>query len=519
MPELVSAGGFGSRPASARPDSVRGRARFSVTLGLLHTHSRALPLYNRSVIPPLQGQLSTVGFADLLQWMELNRRSGRVTVMRGRDRRIIDWKDGEIVYVSGSHPRDRLGVFLRRTGALPQSVIHTLLAHNFTSHTNLTRLILEGHHDTVAGLSRRVEELARRLLFEVFEWRDAVFRFDPSSPVEKILRIRLRMRPQALTFQAVKSIDDARRRRRRRLPTGFREALFEGDEIDRRFWHVVERAGDSVEANEGRRRFEQMRDFANRLRRRIGRIEALRPVHEDSVTLLRELLKRKPFELSAVVPVAALDPFLTLDLLVLANSLVVNRRRSVATAQEALTRLGPVPVAALVHRLADSDFPRVAQEDRAGVAVRRASIAAAVAAQRRAGEFGIAPDRAYALGLLHTVPYADLIAVVEEMELAPSRFRAALIEVHRPLVGRLRAEGWSLPVDLEAVLTDDVTHGGPAVALIRAARATLTDCALGSLSPANVSARETRAAALEVNRLFEFLSLPAAGGRGDKPGH
>jgi hypothetical protein len=122
----------------------------------------------------------------------------------------------------------------------------------------------------------------------------------------------------------------------------------------------------------------------------------------------------------------------------------------------------------------------------------------------------VPPDRAYALGLLHTVPYADMLAVLEDMNLSPGRFRAALIEVYRPLVGRLRAEGWSLPLDLEAVLTDDGTDTRPAASLLRLARATLPDCALGPLLPAAVSASEARAAALEVNRLFEFLSLPPA---------
>lgn len=449
-----------------------------------------------------------MGFADLLQWMELNRRSGRLVVMRGRDRRVIAWKDGEIAYVSGSNPRDRFGVFLRRTRALPRATIHSLLARNFTSRTNLTRLILEGQYDTLNGLSRRAEEHARRLLFEVFEWRDAVFRYDPSRPVEKILRIRLRLRPQALTFQAVKSIDDARRRKRRSTPTGFREALFERDELDRRFWDVVNLAGETLEAADGRRRFAELTGFADRLRRRLGHIEALRPIYEDSSALLRELLKQKPLEISAIEPIAALDPFLTLDLLVLANSLVVSRRRSAATAREALERLGPYAVRTLVERLAASEFPRVQEEDRAGIAVRRASIAAAVAASRRAAEFDVPPDRAYALGLLHTVPYADLLAVIEQMGLSPGRFRAALLEVHRPLVGRLRAEGWSLPLDLEAVMTDDGTDTRPAAALVRAARATLPDCALGPLAKAEVSAREARAAAAEANRLFEFLSLP-----------
>ena len=440
----------------------------------------------------------------------MNRRSGRLTLMRGKDRKVVDWKEGAIAYVSGSHPRDRLGVFLNSIGAIPTATLHELLAHNFTSDVNLTRLILEGRHDTLTGLSRRAEELARRLLFEVFEWREGVFRYDPDFAVEKILRIRLKLRPQALSFQAAKRLDDARRHRKHPAPRGFREAIFEQDELDERFWRVLEKVGAHVEPGEGRGRLLQLREFSDRLRRRLGRIESLRPIHEDSAALLRELMKQELFDPAGIAPIATLDASLALDLLVLANSLVVNRRRSVATTREALDRLGPAASRSLVERLASSDFPRASTGDRAALTIRRASIAAAVAARTLAPDFGVEPERGYALGLLHTVPYGDLLAVAEEMKVAPGPFRAAMIDAHRPLVGRLRAEGWSLPPDLEAVLMDDGSNDRSSARLVRAARTALPDCALGPLPPSAEPIRDARSIAAEANALFEFLGLPPA---------
>ena len=159
-----------------------------------------------------QGDLSTFGFPDLLQWMELNQRSGRLTIVRRNDRRVIDWMEGEIVYVSGSLPRDRLAVFLHREKVLSAPTLYTLLARNFTTtDTNLTRLILDEGHETLSQFSRRVDDLARRLLFEIFEWKEGRFEYDPTSRVERILRIRLKLPAQALAFQAVKALDEAHR--------------------------------------------------------------------------------------------------------------------------------------------------------------------------------------------------------------------------------------------------------------------------------------------------------------------
>lgn len=460
---------------------------------------------------PLQGELSTFGFADLLQWMELNRRSGRLTVVRGNDRRVVDWKEGEIVYVSGSLPRDRLAAFLHRGKALSAATLHGLLARNFTTDTNLTRLILEGGHDTLPQLSRRVEELARRLLFEVFEWPDGRFEYDPESHVERILRIRLKLPAQALAFQAVKALDEARRRRKSPERAGGADSPDGAADSDPQFWDLVERAGLSLDPKEGRRREEDHREFTQRLRDRLARFNTLRPVHEDTAALLKKLATRDRLEPAAVAPIAAIDPSLTLDLLVLANSLVVERRNSVLTAQDALERLGPSATAALVERLSAPDFPPVPAGNAGEAAIRRASLAAAIAARRLAPGFDTPPDRAYTLGLLHAVPYAELIAVAEEMELPAGPFRSALVEAHRPLVGRLRAEAWSLPADLEAVLSDAGGDAPPAVALVHAARATLPDCALGPLPASRSSRRASRATAAEINRLFKALGFPPAG--------
>src|SRR5262249_14145206 len=170
--------------------------------------AEALPVQSSRMPHQLRGRLDIFSFADLLQWMELNRRSGRLTVSRGPDRRAIDWKDGEIVYVSGSLPRHRLGIHLLRSGALPASTLYELLARSFTGGGTLSRLILDAGFDTHDGLSLRVEELARKLLFEMFEWREARFEYDPDFHVVRILRIGLSMRGQALALQGAKASDD-----------------------------------------------------------------------------------------------------------------------------------------------------------------------------------------------------------------------------------------------------------------------------------------------------------------------
>ena len=381
----------------------------------------------------LRGRLEVFSFADLLQWMELNRRSGRLAVAQGRDRRVLDWRDGEIVYVSGSFPRHRLGVHLLRSGALPAATLYELLARNFTSDKNLTRLILEGGHDTLDGLSLRVEELARRLLFEMFGWNEAEFEYDPDYRVQPFLRIGLTLRGQALAFQGVKNLDDSERRRPRRRQDSVEawDSPFERGETEERFWDLLEHTDTTVPADEARKLYGAFFEFVDSIRYLAERTAAMRPVFEDTAVMLFELLKKKPFDRAAVIPVAALDPFLTLDILILANSLSVDRDNAVGTVPDAVERLGGRAVMVLIDRLTAADYRRVPESDAVARTLRRASVAAAVAAGRYAERYGTTRERGYTLGLLHAICYSEIFEVFRSLDFPPGPFRAAALEAYR----------------------------------------------------------------------------------------
>ncbi|MEP6800298.1 MAG: DUF4388 domain-containing protein [Acidobacteriota bacterium] len=459
----------------------------------------------------LKGRLEVFGFADLLQWMELNHRTGRLALAQGRDRRVLDWRGGEIVYVSGSIPRHRLGVHLLRSGALPAATLYDLLARNFTSEKNLTRLILEGGHDTHDGLSLRVEELARKLLFEMFAWSEAEFEYDPDHRVQPILRIGLTLRGQALAFQGVKNLDDSHRRRPRlkrvQQEAEIWDSPFEPRETEDRFWDLLERTETSIAPEEARKLSGAFRDFVERLRSLSERTVAMRPVFEDTALMLSEILRKGAVDAAAVIPVAALDPYLTLDLLILANALSVDRDNAVGTVPDAVERLGGRAVTVLIDRLTASDFQRIDASDAAARALRRASVSAAIAAGHYAERYGTTRERAYTLGLLHTVCYAEIFELFRLMDFPAGPFRGVTLDAYRTALGVRLAETWSLPPDFQSVISDDGSDPSEAASLVRTARATVPACAIGRLGNEPVDPLLTEEVGAEVNMVFQFLGL------------
>ncbi|HYN44260.1 MAG TPA: DUF4388 domain-containing protein, partial [Thermoanaerobaculia bacterium] len=76
-------------PRASRPPPGRGAPEEDRRLKLRLRVTLAAP-----VPKTLNGTLDTFSLADLLQWLEINRLSGRVSISRGEDRRTIDLKDG-----------------------------------------------------------------------------------------------------------------------------------------------------------------------------------------------------------------------------------------------------------------------------------------------------------------------------------------------------------------------------------------------------------------------------------------
>ena len=128
----------------------------------------------------LRGDLDIFSLPDLLQWLEVSRQSGRVTLSHGAIRRSIDLKEGKIVFVSSTRPEERLAAHLVRHRILNSAEAYTSLAENLLSGRNLTRIILDRGLATRKRLAWAVEGLAVEILLASFRDKGATFEFDPS---------------------------------------------------------------------------------------------------------------------------------------------------------------------------------------------------------------------------------------------------------------------------------------------------------------------------------------------------
>ena len=410
----------------------------------------------QAVSKTLSGNLNTFSLADLLQWLEINALSGRVTLRRGDLQRTIDLKEGAIVFVSSSRPSERLGVFLSKRLVLSEAVLYELLAESFATGRNLTRLILERQLLSRDKLAAAVEALAIEILFDLFRWTNAVFEFDPSYRIEDLIRIHLSLRGQVLAFHGVKSLDETTKTLTDSSAAHEAGALWEREfrpeALNASFWSMVDGLpGETPPVSVLRDGWSAYSLFAEKIFARLREPARLYPVYDDVAALLRAALADGG-DPERIVQIAALDPFLTVDLVYLANALRPDRVSVTASAREAAAAVGPDALRRLTGLLADPATPKVPAADRMEAVIRRSALSTAVAASHVAASQEFTPDEAYTLGLVEALGGYDLLKLLINIPFPPGLMRGYALARFRGVFGRVLARKLNFPKGHEDVL-------------------------------------------------------------------
>lgn len=461
----------------------------------------------------LTGRIEAFPLIDLFQFLELQHASGRLEIRRGVDLRTVDWKGGNIIYVSGTRPEDRLGTALAEARTISLPSLYRVFARHLGSNEKLTRTLLEEglmERELLAGLT---EKLAQRLLHELLTWPSGSFEFDTRYQTEDILRIDLNIKSAAASLVAAKDLDE----RHRAGAGGPAEELGENWErpfwpeaVEAAFWETRGRAGEeSLDAASGRERFFAFRSLAEELRRRLAGAPRFLPIYENTGRYIEKLLSQTKMreEIEAgLAAVARLDPFFTLNLLQLGNVIYLPNGEPLASVPETFRRIGLPAVIELAGRLAGSEMPRLSDDFPFARALRRACLATAIGAEHLAAHQGARPESAYTAGLLHAVPYFDLLEAVSRITFPSGPFRAASIETFRPVAGSVRARATGLPSCLEEAMSDrGQDDAGPETLCTREARKFFPSCTFG---PVFGTAQEApRRVRKSVASVFESLDL------------
>ena len=132
----------------------------------------------------LTGTLDAMSLGDLLQWISTSRKSGVLTVTRGKTRLQLAVGGSRVLGAYSNEPPLLLGQFLLARGKLDEVTLHDALARQETTGEHLGKVLSELGAVSEEELERYVVLKAEETIFSMLDWTEAVFKFDTNVDLD-----------------------------------------------------------------------------------------------------------------------------------------------------------------------------------------------------------------------------------------------------------------------------------------------------------------------------------------------
>lgn len=160
--------------------------------------------------PILQGDLSRVQLPDVLSFISMIRRSGKLVLRSAEMERTLVWKDGDIVFATSNSPEDSLGLFLLRNGKISQQQ-YDESKRRVTPQVRHGKLLVQMGAISPKDLWWGVKNQALDIIYSLFSWGAGSFAFTESSEEISSEKIVLSLNTSSVIMEGIRRLDESAR--------------------------------------------------------------------------------------------------------------------------------------------------------------------------------------------------------------------------------------------------------------------------------------------------------------------
>jgi hypothetical protein len=193
----------------------------------------------------LEGTLRDFSFADILQLISLQRKTGVLTLKHEDKLVTISFLDGCIVGSStlNQHTEDRIGLILLKRGELSEEELNAALRRQEETLQRLGRILMDADVVSLETLRKALEQQILQIVYRVFRWSDGEYHFSQEKTVDYDGDLMIPMAADSIIMEGARMTDEWPFIDQR-IPD--RRAVFVKDQPNREF-EVVEEEDDDFE--------------------------------------------------------------------------------------------------------------------------------------------------------------------------------------------------------------------------------------------------------------------------------
>ena len=160
--------------------------------------------------PILQGDLSRIQLPDVLSFVSMIRRSGKLVLRNGPLERTLVWKEGDIVFASSSSPEHSLGQFLLRNGKITQQQYDDS-KRRVTATTRHGKLLVQMGALSPKDLWWGVKNQTLEIIYSLFSWSGGSFEFVETAEELASEKIVLALNTSSVIMEGIRRLDESER--------------------------------------------------------------------------------------------------------------------------------------------------------------------------------------------------------------------------------------------------------------------------------------------------------------------
>jgi hypothetical protein len=134
----------------------------------------------------LEGTLRDFSFADILQLISLQRKTGVLTLRTDENLVTVSFQDGCIVGAStlNQHTEDMIGLILLKRGEVSQAELDSALRRQEETLQRFGRILIDHHVVGVETVRVALQQQILQIVYRVFRWSDGEYHFSQETDID-----------------------------------------------------------------------------------------------------------------------------------------------------------------------------------------------------------------------------------------------------------------------------------------------------------------------------------------------
>jgi hypothetical protein len=138
----------------------------------------------------LSGKLETMGLPEVLQWIDLSRKTGTLFLRRRSVEKRLLFHEGALYSSWSNHPRESLGQFLIRDSRVTEEQLFKALLYQEQHGRMLGTILVADGLLTEEQLRQALQTKAEETVYDLFLWPDGEFQFQDGE-LEPLFHVNL----------------------------------------------------------------------------------------------------------------------------------------------------------------------------------------------------------------------------------------------------------------------------------------------------------------------------------------